>query len=124
MSQPTLRKMRAVDMVKHSKFVIPQFFGVVVELDGKEIGSGAIVWGVGERFYLCLEITDELRRKPVFMVKVARNLIDAAITAKNELFVIEDDDEPTSKRFLEYLGFKPTDETIEGKRILRWHQSY
>jgi hypothetical protein len=120
MSAPSLRPMRATDMVKQTKYVIPQFFGVVVVLEGRDIGSGSIVWGDDGRAYLCLEITEELRQKPVFMVKVARDLIAAAIKANGELFTIEDKEEPTSERFLAFLGFTPTGESRDGERVLQW----
>ena len=123
MGEPTLRKMRAVDMVKLSKIVLPKFFGVVVMMDGSEIGSGSIVWGDEGRAYLCLENTEKLRRKPIFMVKTSKDLIGAALEAGVELFSVEAANEPTSKRFMEFLGFKPTGELKNGERVLKWQQS-
>lgn len=110
--------MRATDMVKQSKYIMPQFYGVVAEMDGEEIGSCSIVWGVKGRAYLSLESTDKLKQKPVFMIKTVRKLIEGA-TRSGELYTIEDKDESTSKRLLEFLGFKPTGEDIEGDRVLK-----
>lgn len=108
-------------MVKQSRLILPKFFGVVVVSDeGKDIGSGSVVWGIKGRPYLSLEITDELRQKPVFMVKAAKQLIAQAIEEDGELFTIEDKDEPTSPRFLSFLGFVPTGEEIQGERVLKW----
>lgn len=121
MVKPTLRRMRARDMVKLSRYIVPKFVGVVVMLGEQEIGSGSIVWGDGNRPFLSLEITEELRKRPVFMVKVAKQLIEAG-TMDGDLYVLEDKDEPTSKRFLEFLGFKPTDEEINGERVLKWQR--
>lgn len=118
----TLRKMTARDMVKNSLYIIPKFFGVVVVKDGRDIGSGSVVWGDGGLAYLCLEITDELRQYPIFMVKTAKSLIEGA-TLSGELFTIEDKEEPTAPRFLEFLGFKPTGEVKDGERILSWRKS-
>lgn len=123
MGTPTLRKMRAVDMVKLSKITIPKFYGVVVVDDGEEIGSGAIVWGDGGRAYLCLEITERLRQKPVFMVRTAKALINAAKETGVELYSVEAVSEKTSERFMSFLGFKPTGETKNGERVLKWQQS-
>lgn len=122
MSEPVLRKMRAVDMVKISKIVLPKFFGVVVMMDDCEIGSGSIVWGDEDRAYLCLEITEKLRQKPIFMVKTAKDLINAALEVGVELFSVESAKELTSKRFLEFLGFKPTGELKNGERVLKWQK--
>lgn len=123
MKMPSLRRMRAADMVKQSKFTLPRFFGVVVVSDdGREIGSGSVVWGIKGRPYLSLEITDELRQKPVFMVKAAKQLIEQAIEEAGEVFTIEDKDEPTAPRFLSFLGFVPTGENVQGERVLKWQR--
>jgi hypothetical protein len=114
--------MRASDVVKQSKFVLPKFFGVVVLEGDREIGSGCVVWGVKNRPYLSLEITPELRTNPIFMVKAARQLIKEAIEEAGELFTIEDKDEPTAPRFLSFLGFEPTGEEIQGERVLKWQR--
>ena len=63
---------------------------LVVMMDGEEIGSGSIVWGDGNRAYLCLEITEKLRQKPIFMVKTAKALINAALEAGVELFAFRE----------------------------------
>lgn len=121
MSRVSLRKMRAVDMVRFSRFILPRFYGVVVVRDGRDIGAGAIVWGYKGRPYLSLEITEELRAFPIFMTKVAKSLIKAALVAVGEIYTIEDRGEATSARWLERLGFKLTEERINGDRL--WHQS-
>lgn len=121
MNQVSLRTMRATDMVKYSRYVLPRFYGVVVMRGTREIGAGAIVWGDKGRPYLSLEITEELRGLPIFMTKVAKSLIKAALVAGGEIYTIEDSGEPTSARWLERLGFRPTDERINGDRL--WHQS-
>ncbi len=115
--------MRARDMVKESRYILPKFVGVVVMNEGRDIGSGSVVWGDGDRPFLCLRISDELRRFPVFMVKTARQLIAATMQAAGELYTVEDKDEPTSRRFLEFLGFVDTGETINGERVLKWQRS-
>ena len=119
MSEPSLRRMTAMDVVRIVKVAVPKFYGVVAVLNGKDIGSAVIVWGDKERFYLCLEITDALREKPVFMFKVAKSLVKAGVAATGELYAIEQADEPTAPKLLERLGFKPTDELANGERVLK-----
>ena len=119
MSGLRLREMRARDMVKHSRYIVPRFFGVVAELDGKEIGAAAIVIGVGQRPFLSLEITDELRRFPVFMHRTARDLTAAGVSQLGELYAIESASEPGAGRWLQRLGFAPTEEFIGGERVYK-----
>lgn len=123
MSAPSLRLMRARDMVKHSRYVVPRFAGVVAEIEGREIGAAAIVIGIGNRPFLSLEITEDLRRFPVFMHKTARQLTDVGVSQLGELYAIESSREPGAGRWLRRLGFLPTDERIDGERVYKWHQS-
>jgi hypothetical protein len=115
---PSLREMRPTDMVKFSKYCIPKYYGVIAVEDGKDIGAAAIVWGDKDRAYLSLEITDELRKHPAFMHRVAKKLTKAG-SQTGELFTIEDADEPSAAKWLERLGFRPTGELINGERVLR-----
>lgn len=123
MSAPSLRDMRARDMVKHSRYTVPRFAGVVAELEGREVGAAAIVIGLGNRPFLSLEITDELRRFPVFMHRTALQLTEAGVSQLGELYAIEDAREPGAGKWLRRLGFLPTDERIGGERVYKWHQS-
>lgn len=109
--------MRARDMVKFSRYTVPRFAGVVAEIDGEEIGAAAIVIGVGGRPFLSLEITDKLRRFPVFMHRTARQLTDLGVSQLGELYAIEDTRETGAGRWLQRLGFVPTDERIDGERV-------
>lgn len=119
----SLREMRPTDMVKFSKYGMPRYYGVMLQEDGEDIGAGAIVWGDKDRPFLCLEITDRLRARPSFMHRVAKKLVYAGVQACGELFVIEEKDEPTSPKWLDRLGFKPTGELMNGERLLQWHPS-
>lgn len=120
MSAPKLRNMRARDMVKHSRYTVPRFAGVVAELEGREIGAAAIVIGIGNRPFLSLEITDELRRFPIFMHRTAKQLTDAGVSQLGRLYAIEDTREPGAGKWLERLGFVPTDELIEGGKVYEY----
>jgi uncharacterized protein (DUF736 family) len=121
--EPALRVMRATDMVRFTRYALPKFYGVVVMMDGAEIGAGAIVWGDKGRAYLCLEISDALRKKPIFMTKVAHSLIAGATSGGGELFTVEDAEEPTSPEWLSRLGFVDTGEKIGKERVLSWRKS-
>jgi hypothetical protein len=118
MSAPKLRTMRARDMVKHSRFIIPRFAGVVAELDGREIGAASIVIGDGQRPFLSMEMTDEILRKfPIFMHRTARMITEVGLSQLGELYAIESSREPGAGRWLRRLGFVPTEEFIGGERI-------
>ena len=119
---PSLREMRPTDVVKFSKYCVPKYVGVMVVEDGKDIGAGVIVWGDGNRAFLSLEISDELRKHPAFMHRVAKGLVKAGAET-GELYTIEDADEPTAPKWLERLGFRPTGELINGERVLKWQPS-
>jgi hypothetical protein len=119
MSGPKLRDMRAVDMVKHSRWTVPKFAGVVAELEGQEIGCGCIVIGHQGRPFLSLQITDELRRFPTFLHRVALKLTRAGVTQLGTIYAIADNDEPGADKWLRRLGFTPTDEVINGERVYR-----
>ncbi len=116
---PSLREMRPTDVVKYTKYCVPKYYGVVVVEDGKDIGAGAVVWGDGNRAFLSLEITPELRKHPVFMHRVAKSLTKAG-SKTGELYTIEDSGEPTAPKWLERLGFRPTGELMNGERVLRY----
>lgn len=109
--------MRARDMVRYSRYTVPRFAGVIVELDGVEIGAGAIVIGIGGRPFLSLEITDTLRRFPVFLHKTGKRLADAGVSQLGELYAIESSKEPGAGRWLQRLGFVLTDELISGEKV-------
>jgi hypothetical protein len=123
MSAPRLRLMRARDMVRFSRYTVPRFAGVVAEIDGREIGAAAIVIGIGGRPFLSLEISEELRRFPVFMHRTARRLVEIGVSQLGDLYAIEDTDEAGAGRWLERLGFVPTEEFIEGERVYSWRPS-
>lgn len=110
-------------MVKQSRYVLPKFYGELILQDGQEIGSVSIIWADGKRPFLCLQITEKLRKLPVFLVKIGKRFIAAAMETEGQLFTLEDKDEPTSRRFLEFLGFADTGERINDERVLTWQKS-
>ena len=112
--------MRARDFVKYSRFHIPKFIGYVAENEKGEIAGGACVaWDEKNRPMLCLELGDEIRKRPIFVHRWAKTLIKAAIEACGSLYTIESIKEPTASKWLARLGFVPTGELINGERLLR-----
>lgn len=124
MSEPSLRIMRARDMVKFSRYTVPRFAGVVAELDGQEIGAAAIVIGIGGRPFLSAEFSDCLRRFPVFMHRTAKRLTELGVSQLGELYAIETSSEAGAGRWLERLGFVPTKEKIDGERVYVYGSSH
>ena len=123
---PDTREMRARDMVKLSRHMLPRFYGEVVLHEGKEIGAVSVIF-IEEMKYrplLCLDITPELRKFPKFLVQIGRRFIKDAVAEYGEILTAEEaDGEPTAKRFLEFLGFADTGETLNGRRVLKWQWS-
>jgi hypothetical protein len=112
--------MRAKDVVKFSRFYVPRFIGYVAEREGEFLGAVCIVWGKNDRAFLCLELSDEIRRRPILMNRYGKMMIKAAHQAGTELYTIESSAEPSAPRWLQRLGFRPTDELQGLERIWRW----
>lgn len=116
-----IRPMRARDIVKFSRFHIPEFIGYIGETsEGEFLGAVAIVWGKNDRAYLCLELTEAIRRKPILMNKWGKAMIRAAKEAGCELYTIESANEPTASRWLKRLGFVPTGEFQGSEGVWKW----
>ncbi len=121
MSAPEYRTMRAVDMAKLAKVILPQFVGWVFLLDGKEIGYGCVLWAEDGRAFLTFDWTDDLKCFPVFMHKMAQRIIRAGLTAGPDLYAAESVTEPGAAKWLRRLGFKPTDEILKsGERVMKF----
>lgn len=121
MDDVLVRKMRARDVVKFSRFGVPEFIGYVGESpSGEFLGAVCIVWGKNNRAFLCLELTDKIRRRPIFMNRWAKAMIKAAHEAGSELYTIESAKESGAARWLERLGFRPTDELQGTEKVWRW----
>lgn len=123
---PETRDMRARDMVKLSRHTLPRFYGEVVLHEGREIGAVSVIF-IEEMKYrplLCLDITPELRKFPKFLVQIGRRFIREAVEEYGEILTAEEaEGEPTAKRFLEFLGFADTGDTLNGRRVLKWQKS-
>jgi hypothetical protein len=123
LSQIRTRPMTADDMIKLSRYVLPRFVGKVAEIDGEFYCSCSIIWGPDDRAFLCLDASDKFAKSAVFLHRHARLFIKEVSQVLDVIYTIESKDVPTAKMWLGRLGFKPTDETIKGERVLSWRRS-
>ncbi|MEM9471757.1 MAG: hypothetical protein AAGA00_07350 [Pseudomonadota bacterium] len=123
---PTVREARPRDVQKFCRFVAPSWFiGVVAEGEaGDVIGAGWVVWGDGNRPWLCFEGGSRIRAHKMLIARWSVRLVGAAQTACNELYTIEDRAELNGSRWLEWLGFRDTGEVRQGNRILKWQKHF
>ena len=120
----TVRPARPTDVQKFCKYIAPQWFiGVVAENEEQEvIGAGWIVWGDKDRAWLCFEGDDEIRAYKAHIARWSRRLVFAAQCVLDEIYTIEDPEDLRGSRWIEWLGFEPTDETVKGMRVLKWQK--
>ncbi len=118
-----VRSARPRDVVRFCRVICPRhFIGVVAEEDGELLGAGWVVWGDKGRPWVCLEDAGGLTRHPVAIGRWSRRLVRAAQLVCHELYAIEDMDDLGSSRWLEWLGFLPTNEMCGDKRVLKWQK--
>jgi hypothetical protein len=120
----TVRQARPTDVQKFSRYIMPpNFIGVVAEDETKEIiGAGWIVWGDQDRPWVCFEGTEAMRPHKQTVARWSLRLLRAAQQTCDELYTIEDTQDLRGSRWLEWLGFRPTGETIKGLRVLKWQK--
>ena len=114
----SLRPARARDVVKVTRYIMPKFAGVVAEEDGETIGTGLVIFIEG-RAMVTFDKSERMRQMPRLVSRIGFNLVKAARQACGEVFVVQDSREEGSARWLEKLGFKPTDEIISGEKVWR-----
>jgi len=115
--------MRAKDMVRFSRYSVPEFFGFVAEKDGKQIGAGATVKRSDGRWFVCLEVEDELRHHRVALHRFAKRFISLSASQFGVLYAMQSAKEPAAAKWLTILGFIQTDEVISGERVWTWQAS-
>ena len=118
-----VREARPTDVRKFCRIVAPLWFiGVVAESDGDVLGAGWVVWGDGNRAWVCFEGDVEIRAHKVLVIRWSQRLVRAAQQVCDELFTIEDQTELQGSRWLEWLGFADTGEVRQGNRVLKWQR--
>lgn len=114
-----LRPARARDVVKFTRYYLPaRYVGIVCEEDGEVIGMGAIIIGDKDRPWVVLDVTPRMREKKVTLHRVGRLIVDAGVKAFGKVYVMQDRREPTSKAWLERLGFRETGEVHRGEIVM------
>lgn len=118
------RLARPTDVVKRTRYILPDHFvGYVFEDDGKWVGMAMALWDKDNRPFLFFEIADEARGWKFKIGRWSARFVDAMKAVCDELYVMEDQDEPGSTRWIEWLGFRATDEIINGHRVMRYDRN-
>ena len=108
---PLIRAARADDIVAiFGKPFYDSFRGYVAELDGKIIGIGGIIYT--QPAQAISEITDEMRKYPVTLMRGAKMLIKLIESCPYQVFARPSEKEKTAKRFLTHLGFVPMNDEV------------
>jgi len=118
-----VRIARAVDVVKRTRYLCPDdFTGTVVELNGEFMGMGWIVWGSDDKPYVFFEASEKGREYKSTIARWSIRFLNAAKRVEDELYTIEDETEPGAAKWIAWLGFKDTGETVKGHRVLKWQR--
>lgn len=85
--------------------------GVAADIDG--VLAGVAGWyPVGARVYVFSTVTPELKARPLFLARAARDVL-ASLPADG--VCVADPKEPGSRRFLEWLGWRHAGSTRDGE---------
>jgi len=113
-----LRSATADDWSGMTGLPIPaHWIGLVYEEDGEALGLGGLCEGEGGRWWAMVQAK---ARRPVALWRAAHEVLATARVVGVEVFAIADTRIHGAEAFLLRIGFKPTDEIIEGHRILKW----
>lgn len=119
-----VRLARAKDIVSKTRILLPEHFvGYVFELDGRRVAMCWAGWDKQDRPFLFCELESEGRKYKYRIARWSKRFIEALKAVCEELYTIEDNREPGSTKWIEWLGFKPTDERVDGMRVMKhdWH---
>ncbi len=110
-----LRSARGEDWVALARHQPPAYWiGLTYEEDGQPLGLGSLFEGVDGRWWVMVSATC---RRPVALWKAARQILETADRADVIVHAFVDHDIDGAERFLRRLGFRGTDEIIEGHRV-------
>lgn len=113
-----LREMRPTDLVKLTKLISPMFiYGQVAEVDGEIVGGGCVVYGRMGRPWACLHGSDDVKVRPVTVVKAMIAGLKECQKHVPEIYAMQE-----NERLLKWLGFKETGEEIDGHKVMKWKQ--
>jgi hypothetical protein len=118
----TVRNARPTDVARYCKYVMPrEFVGRIAEKAGEPIGGGLIVF-FNDQGWVSFEGTEELKKHKMVILREGKRLVGAAQQVVDELYTLEDAEELAGSKWLEWLGFRPTGETVKGFRVLKWQR--
>lgn len=112
-----------MDMVRLSKYRLPQFVGKVAELDGEFYCACCIIWGEDKRPFLCFDASEKFPKAATFLHRQARLFIQEVAQVLDVIYTLESSDIPTATTWIRRLGFEPTNEVLNGERVLSWRRS-
>ena len=92
---------------------------LVVESDGVPIGIAGILHTMPRQCFSVMK--DEIRSSPRVILRVAKQLRPMMDSYDTPIYAIASEDEPTSTRFLEYVGFEYHDTTVQGE-VYQWRR--
>lgn len=94
----------------------------VVKKDGEVIGIGGLGFPVGLPVFMWSTITDELRALPITLHKVGKRVVaDAQAMGVKTMYATTDEGFAAAERWIGRLGFHPTGEVNDGKKVHVWH---
>jgi len=114
------RLAKATDIVARTKYLLPEhFIGYVLEKENRFMGMGWCAWDTKDRPFVFFEIADEARQYRYRISRWSRRFLNVLEDACDELYTLEDEDEPGATKWIEWLGFRATDETVNGHRVMK-----
>lgn len=122
---PIIRRARATDVAHYTKrLLMPvpvHYFGYAVDLDDQLAGIGLVLWPprLDERCFVMADVSKDLRRFPALVHRLAVRTLNAAKLVESCIYVLRDECEDSSCRWLSVLGFRRTDEVVDGHEVWR-----
>lgn len=93
------------------------WIGLAYEEHGQLLGLGGLYEAADRRWWATVAAK---ARRPVALCKAAREVLETAAKAEVPVYALADQRIDGAESFLRRIGFKDTDETIEGHRVLIW----
>lgn len=98
-----------------SQPVPAHWIGLAYEEQGTVLGLGGLYEAADGRWWATVAAK---AKRPVALRKAAREVLATAAAAEVPVYALADERIEGAERFLRHIGFRETDETIEGHRVL------
>lgn len=93
-----------------------------VKKDGRVIGLGGFGFPADGPVFIWSELTDELRALPLTLHRLAKKAIrHIEGMGVRVMYATTDVGFEAAERWVEHLGFVPTGEVVDGKKVHVWH---